>query len=189
MQTDVTDGFEHATAETYALGCECEFCQAWGRVWESIKLDKTAKLLAGVESVDDPDACWQWTRALTGEGYARVGWKGWSQLGHRVAYELLVGPIPDGLQIDHKCRNRACVNPKHLHPVTSKQNNENRSATPDTASGHRNVHWVESRARWCVQVKHDRRSYWGGSFLDRDDAVAAARDLRARLFTNSLADG
>ena len=43
-------------------------------------------------------------------------------LAHRMIYELLVGPIPDGLEIDHLCRNRGCVNPGHMEPVTHREN-------------------------------------------------------------------
>jgi len=68
-----------------------------------------------------PDGCWVWTAArVTGYGRFRLAGK---QVGaHRLAYELLVGPIPDGLTIDHLCRNRACVNPSHLEPVTGRVN-------------------------------------------------------------------
>lgn len=55
-------------------------------------------------------------------GYGQT-WDGQKVLlAHRVAYELAVGPIPEGLHIDHLCRNRACVNPKHLEPVTCLEN-------------------------------------------------------------------
>jgi hypothetical protein len=65
--------------------------------------------------------CWLWTAGLNQHGY---GWfhNSESQLAHRHAYELLRGPIPDGLVIDHLCRNRACVNPDHMEPVTRGEN-------------------------------------------------------------------
>ena len=66
--------------------------------------------------------CWEWTHSLNRYGYGLVHAYGKRMLAHRFAYELLVEPIPDGLQIDHLCRNRACCNPTHLEPVTAQVN-------------------------------------------------------------------
>ena len=68
------------------------------------------------------DGCWTWTAATVPAGYGRVQWQGRVQQAHRVAYELLVGPIPEGLHLDHLCRVRNCVNPAHLEPVTPGEN-------------------------------------------------------------------
>jgi len=87
------------------------------------------------------DGCWEWSGGhyqITGytifnlkmaDGVWRPGY------GHRASWELLVGPIPDGLVMDHLCRNRGCVNPDHLEPVTQRVNNlrgESRSARQAT---------------------------------------------------------
>lgn len=69
-----------------------------------------------------PMACWPWTGALDQNGYGAF-WDGRSmRKAHRVIYETLVGPVPDGLQLDHLCRNRACTNTAHLEPVTAREN-------------------------------------------------------------------
>lgn len=67
--------------------------------------------------------CWIWTGGLVGGGYGQFGVTGqWHKRAHRYAYELVVGPIPDGLVLDHLCRVRCCVNPAHLEPVTQREN-------------------------------------------------------------------
>ena len=69
------------------------------------------------------DDCWTWT-AGTSEGYGQFGLsrRSGSIRAHRFAYELLIGPVPDGLELDHLCRNRLCVNPAHLEPVSRREN-------------------------------------------------------------------
>lgn len=71
--------------------------------------------------VSKSDGCWDWTGA-TIRGYGAFRYQGKVAYAHRVAYELLAGPIPDGLTIDHLCRNPLCVRPDHLEPVTQGEN-------------------------------------------------------------------
>lgn len=61
--------------------------------------------------------CWLWTGGTAGKDYSSFKYDG-DYYGHRVSYRLFVGPIPEGLIIDHKCRVHCCVNPGHLEPVT-----------------------------------------------------------------------
>src|SRR3990167_5306610 len=67
--------------------------------------------------------CWIWTASLNRpNGYCSVQFAGRRQTAHRVLYEILRGPIPQGLTLDHLCRNRQCVNPWHCEPVTIRVN-------------------------------------------------------------------
>ena len=68
------------------------------------------------------DECWPWRGALTNGGYGHFSVTNKSVMAHRWAYEYEVGPVPDGLQLDHLCRTRVCVNLRHLEPVTGKVN-------------------------------------------------------------------
>lgn len=78
---------------------------------------------AKVDRSGGEDACWPWLGADNGQGYGRFAVRrGKLIYAHRFAYELLVGPIPDGLHLDHLCRNPRCVNPRHVEPVTNAEN-------------------------------------------------------------------
>lgn len=72
--------------------------------------------------VDADGDCWDWGGTRDDQNYGVFKFDGWSQYAHRVAYEHLVGAIPDGRVIDHLCRNTICVNPDHLQPVTHQTN-------------------------------------------------------------------
>lgn len=75
------------------------------------------------ERIDITDeGCWEWSAGRSKDGYGLVWWEGKMHLVHRILYEGLVGPIPDGLELDHLCRNHACANPDHLQPVTHQVN-------------------------------------------------------------------
>ncbi|MCP4493336.1 MAG: HNH endonuclease [Gammaproteobacteria bacterium] len=69
-----------------------------------------------------PGACWAWKAGLNSRGYGLFWTDNAQHLVHRISYEWCVEPIPEGLTIDHLCRNRACVNPAHMEPVTDREN-------------------------------------------------------------------
>jgi hypothetical protein len=72
--------------------------------------------------VTKTDACWLFVGGLTEDGYGVYMDHQVAKRAHRHAYEVMVGPIPEGLQLDHLCRVRNCVNPDHLEPVTPREN-------------------------------------------------------------------
>lgn len=85
------------------------------------------RLLSRVK--ETASGCWEWQGYTRQDGYARVTIRPTpttqeTHLAHRLAYETWVGPIPEGLVIDHVCRNRACINPSHLEVVTQATNNQ-----------------------------------------------------------------
>lgn len=87
--------------------------------------------------------CWEWQGATIRNGYGAFGsYKGSTQVGaHRVSYELTIGEIPSGMEIDHLCRNRSCVNPDHLEVVTRKEN----QLRSNSVSG------VNARKKECIR--------------------------------------
>lgn len=76
---------------------------------------------AQVDKNTDSD-CWLWTGRTDGKGYGFFSYASRAHRAHRLSYRLLVGEIPEGLQLDHLCRVRNCVNPAHLEPVTNRVN-------------------------------------------------------------------
>ena len=81
-----------------------------------------ARFYAKLPSDVSPAACWPWQGARSPKGYGFFYFAGRNSRAHRASYEMLIVPIPEGLTIDHLCRNTGCVNPSHLELVTNKEN-------------------------------------------------------------------
>ena len=131
------------------------------------------------------ESCWEWMGAASGLGHGRINRGGKSVAPYRMMYELKVGPIPDGLVIDHLCRNPRCLNPDHMEPVTSGEN-VLRGVGPSAMAarqerccrGHEytpeNVVWLyDGRARGCREC----RRMWSRRNLQKKREANAQRRL------------
>jgi len=119
--------------------------------------------------------CWTWTASAQPGGYGQFNVSGRPERAHRLAYVALVGPIPEGLVLDHLCRNPACVNPEHIEAVTVLENTMRGQMPVVTHERHltrttcpRGHHYNESNTarstnargyplRYCRTCKRDRR--------------------------------
>lgn len=117
------------------------------RFWEKVSIPRD--LITG---------CWAWSGARGSGGYG-MHWigDGVSRVAHRVAFQIVRGPIQEGLTLDHLCRNRQCVNPAHLDPCTA---GENASRSPNAP------YWVKARQTHCKR---------GHEFNDSNTYVKSGR--------------
>lgn len=120
---------------------------------------------------DDADACWLWNGALQRDGYAHFTAERKTISSHRYAYELIVGPVPDGLDLLHSCDVRHCVNPAHLRPGTHHENMLEAKAKGRHVHGARNRHAKLSDE----QVVEIRAEYYG-----RRGGSSNAKELAAK---------
>ena len=84
-------------------------------------LSPQERLANGLEE-DKQTGCWEWQRGKLASGYGSIAVDGKRKVTHRYTWEVVVGEIPEGAQIDHLCRNRLCCRPSHLEPVTQQEN-------------------------------------------------------------------
>lgn len=96
----------------------------------------------------DYTECWTWMASTKEGGYGQFNVQPEVVLAHRYAYISLVGDVPEGLELDHLCRNRACVNPWHLEPVTRSVNVVRGTAPTVTSARHRAVTACPYRHRY-----------------------------------------
>ncbi|WP_353809104.1 HNH endonuclease signature motif containing protein [Agromyces sp. SYSU T00194] len=105
--------------------------------------------------IDARDGHWLWTGWKNDAGYPYVHWLGRDRPAYRVVYEILVGPIEPGLELDHLCTTPACVRPDHLEPVTHAEN-QHRIAERQTACRRVGHDWTDPRN---VRVRSNGRRY------------------------------
>lgn len=131
-------------------------------------------------AIDASSGCWNWTAKVAAHGYGRHG----HHYAHRSSYEAFVGPVPDGLNIDHLCRNRRCVNPAHLEPVTQLENVRRGDAGPKDfcVRGHQfttdNISLRATGQRMCRACMHERAKDRFSASIDA--SVRAKLDALAR---------
>ncbi len=114
--------------------------------------------------VERTESCWLWKGRLAKNGYARYHFgDGRTVMAHRVAYDLVRGPIPEGMTLDHLCRVRHCVNPAHLEPVAMKVNilrgdgvAARLARRRECTKGHGPFSWSETeQRRICKECRND----------------------------------
>ena len=137
--------------------------------------------------VDKSGGCWIWQGTTSNKGYGRYVSRGKHWYAHRLAYIIRFGEIASGLDIDHMCHNRACVNPDHLQEVTPKQNSENRAGPmKNSKTGVRGVH--PRRGQYVATVAVNGAPRHLGAFATIEEAERCVIAARQKHYTNSLAD-
>jgi len=129
----------------------------------------------------DEHGCWIWKGCLNSRGYGCVSVNGKVVLTHRRAYELLVGPIPYGLTIDHAvCQVKACCNPQHLEPVTNQVNvQRSRAHITHCPKGHEytpdNIVWNHGTRRNCRECARAAKRAWAKAAYAKKKAALTER--------------
>lgn len=131
----------------------------------------------------DPDSgCWVWPLALNQKGYGEVSFQGKKWYVHRLMFSVFVGPLEEGLQVDHiECISTACCNPEHLRQISASGNQQNqRGLRANNTSGQPGVTWDKKNGKWLAQIKVDRKCLFLGYFTNLDDAIAARKAGEAK---------
>lgn len=131
-----------------------------------------------------PTGCWEWTGARSNTGYGSFRYRGHAVNAHRMVLHLIGSDVPEGMVVDHKCANRACVNPNHLRVVTYAQNSEHRAVLSSTnkVSGVRGVYFA--KGKWAAQISRGNKTIYLGRYADLSEAEEVVKQARAVAYTH-----
>lgn len=152
-------------------GSMCQACAALIGSQAAAKLSAPAVDRFNSSYEESDSGCWLWTGTIQPNGYSSFYFEGRTVRGHRWSYEHFIGPIPDGLQIDHRCHkpsdcqlgddcpHRRCVNPDHLEPVPHRENSR-RAMRSHCVNGHEltpeNTYIPADGKRYCRECRRRR---------------------------------
>lgn len=123
----------------------------------------------------DEQGCWNWRLAVSPNGYGLCNRQDWRGGAHRFSYVAFVGPIAEGLHLDHLCRNRRCVNPAHLEPVSTTENVRRGHAA---LRGRNHSLFLDNRTQlWTASVEVSASPRVRKSFRSKSREVAESRLL------------
>ena len=129
-----------------------------------------------------PDSCWMWPGNTDRDGYGVIKHEKRMKRAHRLSYEMHVGPIPDGMVIDHRCNTPGCWNPQHLDAVSNQENLQKRRAiSKSNKSGYRGVYASNTPGKWRAMVKFNGKTYHLGTH-DTPEAAHAVAEAKRREF-------
>lgn len=134
-------------------------------------------------SVAAESGCWLWQGSLDQDGYGQIRFDGRKWRVHRASYAMHVGPIPEGLVIDHLCRVRSCVNPAHLEAVTDEENRMRGEG--NDANARRNGACVNGHAYTPANTYH-REGGRQCRACARERMASKGRDQSGTTFTCSI---
>lgn len=135
------------------------------------------------------DECWWWTGSRTRGGYGQFMVGQAPRRAHRVMYQIMIGDIPDGMLLDHSCRNPLCVNPKHMRVCNKRENAGNSKVRVDSGTGIKGVSFIPKSGRWRASIGVCGKYIHLGCFATPQEASTAyssAAHLYFKEFANPV---
>lgn len=121
--------------------------------------------------------CWLWGQKIRRDGYGQITREGKTHQAHRYVYAHVIGEIPDGLVLDHLCRNRSCVNPDHLEPVTQAENTRRAGKHKPGICTHCGVREPGVAEGYCVDCRRAKNNARSARSRARNRDAVNARSL------------